>query len=106
MSDVLAHPVELLRGMIEEKLQIHTSLLAELAEHGRLASMPGHDEKTLAAIAEDSRRRVREAAAALERMSDGTYGVCESCGATIPIGRLRKVPTARFCGRCRRPRHR
>lgn len=106
MTDVLSHRAELLRGMLEEKLQIHTSLLAELEAPGRPPSMPDYDDRTLAALAKDSRRRIAEATAALERMADGTYGACQACGATIPLGRLRKVPTARFCGRCRRPRHR
>lgn len=41
---------------------------------------------------------VREAIRSLER---GTYGICARCGAEIPTARLRAVPTARLCVRCK-----
>jgi len=39
---------------------------------------------------------------ALRRLGDGTFGVCESCGRDIPVGRLLVRPTA-GCA-CRAPR--
>jgi DnaK suppressor protein len=33
-------------------------------------------------------------------VADGTYGVCEVCGARIPDGRLEARPTARTCVGC------
>ncbi|MDL5350049.1 TraR/DksA family transcriptional regulator [Microbacterium sp. zg-YB36] len=38
--------------------------------------------------------------AALARTADGTYGVCVSCGAAIPLERLRARPTADRCIAC------
>ena len=38
---------------------------------------------------------------ALKRIKDGTYGTCEMCGVTIPIGRLKAKPFAKFCTECR-----
>jgi RNA polymerase-binding transcription factor len=37
---------------------------------------------------------------ALQRLSDGTYGVCSSCGADIPPERLEVLPTADKCVVC------
>ena len=37
---------------------------------------------------------------ALQRMSEGTYGICESCEARIPAARLRAVPAACMCVSC------
>ncbi len=37
---------------------------------------------------------------ALERISMGTYGKCEACGATIPTARLDAKPSASLCIRC------
>lgn len=37
---------------------------------------------------------------ALQRFEDGTYGNCESCGAPIPIARLKVLPFACKCVKC------
>ena len=44
---------------------------------------------------------------ALERLSDGTYGVCRTCGSPIAAGRLAARPAATECITCaaRRPPH-
>jgi RNA polymerase-binding transcription factor DksA len=38
--------------------------------------------------------------AALARMDTGTYGLCDSCMAQIPLERLEAIPHARVCVRC------
>lgn len=35
-----------------------------------------------------------------ERIRDGTYGICEFCGARIPRRRLQAMPTATLCIAC------
>lgn len=40
--------------------------------------------------------RARELKAALERVDEGTYGVCERTGELIREARLQAMPTARF----------
>ncbi|MFP4502575.1 MAG: TraR/DksA family transcriptional regulator [Candidatus Hydrogenedentota bacterium] len=40
---------------------------------------------------------LREIDAALERINEGTYGVCEGTGKPIPKKRLEAFPTARYC---------
>ncbi len=37
---------------------------------------------------------------ALQRITDGTYGVCESCGGAIPAERLAALPYAVRCVAC------
>jgi DnaK suppressor protein len=37
---------------------------------------------------------------ALERMDDGSYGLCADCGAGVEFGRLFVVPESTTCGRC------
>ena len=39
---------------------------------------------------------------ALERVSEGTYGTCESCGDAIPVARLEVLPYATTCVNCAR----
>jgi RNA polymerase-binding transcription factor DksA len=45
---------------------------------------------------------VREIDAALHRIVDGKYGLCEACGKRIPTARLRALPATRFCKYCSR----
>ncbi|RJR15221.1 hypothetical protein C4579_02840 [Candidatus Microgenomates bacterium] len=37
---------------------------------------------------------------ALEKINQGKYGLCESCGKPIEIARLKAVPTATLCMTC------
>jgi RNA polymerase-binding protein DksA len=42
-------------------------------------------------------RKIEEA---LKRLESGAYGDCESCGADIPLPRLKAKPHARLCIEC------
>jgi DnaK suppressor protein len=37
---------------------------------------------------------------ALEKIAEGSYGVCDECGARIPKGRLELLPESIFCVKC------
>ena len=37
---------------------------------------------------------------AQEKLQDGSYGVCEKCGATIPSERLEALPATPYCVSC------
>jgi DnaK suppressor protein len=47
------------------------------------------------------RQRLGETNAALGRIADGTYGLCERCGQPIAFERLKALPTARACAECK-----
>lgn len=53
-------------------------------------------------LIENSQERLREIDAALQRIEDGEYGVCEEDGAKISKARLKAVPWARLCIECQR----
>lgn len=44
---------------------------------------------------------IEEIDAALSKIDAGTYGICESCGRTIPRARLEALPHARLCVTCK-----
>ena len=44
---------------------------------------------------------IKEVDAALERMDQGTYGICETCHLVIPSGQLLQQPHVRVCRECR-----
>jgi len=79
------------------------------AANGDLSSMPIHmadlgsdnfeQEFTLSLI-ENEGVTLEQIEAALERVEDGTYGMCEECGARIPKSRLQAIPYATMCVRC------
>ncbi len=43
--------------------------------------------------------------AALERIENGTYGICRVCGKEIEEARLRAVPTTTICVTCKQKEH-
>ena len=48
-------------------------------------------------LEEDATRQLREVGEALERIDDGTYGVCAVCGRDIGEERLEAVPWTTLC---------
>ena len=64
-------------------------MLRELAtgEAVSVATGPGYSRPT-------------EAVDALQRIRDGTYGVCADCGKRIPAARLQAKPEAKRCVAC------
>ncbi len=43
---------------------------------------------------------------ALRKFEQGTYGICESCGAPIDRARLKALPNALYCMKCQTRRER
>ncbi len=49
---------------------------------------------------------LEEVEQALTKLEDGTYGICEACGARIDRARLEALPNARYCLDCQSRRER
>lgn len=52
-------------------------------------------------LADRERRLLRKINKALERIQEGEYGTCESCGEAITFGRLMARPVATLCIDCK-----
>lgn len=52
------------------------------------------------ALGNETRLELRRIAKALDQIKNGTYGVCNDCGDTIPTARLKAYPFADRCIRC------
>ncbi len=63
------------------------------------SSMKLEDAKELS-IEQNTLDLLSKANRALERVADGTYGTCESCGKSIPIERLEVLPYSTLCVEC------
>ncbi|MCP5367451.1 MAG: TraR/DksA family transcriptional regulator [Hyphomicrobiales bacterium] len=71
---------------------------------GRLSRMDALQVQAMAL--ETGRRRdneIRMIEAALQRIEDGEYGYCVSCGEEIPLKRLELDPTTPVCVDCATP---
>ncbi|WP_350274423.1 TraR/DksA C4-type zinc finger protein [Kribbella sp. HUAS MG21] len=64
------------------------------------ADKPNANEELVTAQTTAIRVVLKEIDAAVERVEDGTYGVCRGCDTNIPVGRLEILPYVRYCVRC------
>ena len=53
------------------------------------------------ALSAQARAAVEQIDAAIEKIHAGTYGQCESCGTNIPKERLKALPYAALCVKCK-----
>jgi len=51
-------------------------------------------------LAEQISRTITDIDRALDRIDEGTYGVCQGCGKAISIERLEAIPSAARCAQC------
>ena len=73
-------------------------------EHDPEGQTIAFERSQLAAVTAQIREHLSEIDAALERVADGTYGVCEVGGEPIPVARVEARPTARTCVQHAHPR--
>jgi len=58
------------------------------------------NDEVVDAIGNETAFSIKVIQAALERIEDGTYGICERCGEDIGEARLRAIPEATRCLNC------
>ncbi len=58
------------------------------------------DDEVLESLGQAEQLELRQIAAALGRIDEGSYGVCVRCGATIAEERLDLLPATPFCRNC------
>ena len=100
--------VEQTRRRIEQQLQATRAELERLDELLKLKGDYGlgRGDPTVYSWERNLARRERaqgkleKLEAALQRMEEGTYGVCEACGQAIEPERLAALPTAILCIVC------
>ena len=77
--------------------------------NGDLSSMPIHmadigtdnfEQEFTLSLMESEEVTLENIEAALERIEDGTYGLCEECGVKIPKKRLEAIPYTSMCVKC------
>ncbi len=107
MDHLSGQQIALLRAKLEAELgELRDRVAADRVEMVEVVNPdPGDIEDAAAADAlrfrnksllDRDRARLAELEAALERMDDGSYGICEDTDEPIPFRRLELEPTARF----------
>ena len=95
---------EILHNVVE--IEGETLKKSRLDASGDLSSMPIHmadlgtdnyEQEFALGLMDSERRILQEIDAALQRIQDGTYGICEGTGQPIPKARLEAQPWARYC---------
>ena len=102
--------VEQVRRQIEQEIQATCTEIDRLDERLKLKGDYGLGrgdptvyswERNLARQ-EGARGKLKKLEAALQRMEEGTYGICETCGQAIEPQRLAALPIATLCIACAR----
>ena len=86
-----------LGGRLEE---IEGALEAEHSKDWEEMAVEREGEEVLEALGESGQAEIARIKAALDRMAQGTYGVCTKCGDDIATARLEAVPDAPLCATC------
>jgi RNA polymerase-binding transcription factor DksA len=69
-------------------------------EHDPEGATIAFERAQLSALLDQARTRLAELDQALERLSTGSYGICQRCGQPIAPARLAARPAARTCIAC------
>jgi RNA polymerase-binding transcription factor DksA len=92
LGNVISMESEALRGS-------HLRSLSALQDLADLGTDSYELENTLGLVGSE-RVILEEIEQALDRIQNGTYGVCEGDGQFIPRARLRAIPWTRYCVHC------
>ena len=66
------------------------------------AAFDSGSEEIASHLAELEAKELRQIERAIQKIKKGNYGVCEGCGAKIPIARLNALPYSTSCVQCQR----
>jgi DnaK suppressor protein len=100
LKKILDDQVEELMGQSREHVQEVTEVRDNEADPLDLAVNESNRDFTLR-MADRERRLVSKIRKALDRMQNGEYGACESCGEEITFSRLMARPVATLCIDCK-----
>jgi len=87
---------ELKRRIANIDRELHRQLPADSEEQ----AIDLENQETLEALERTEVQEIHRIEAALQRIAQGTYGICDECGADIDPKRLKALPTASKCISC------
>ena len=93
------------------KMEDHALRKSRQNAAGDLSNMPIHmadigsdnyEQEFMIDLIQNEEAEVRQIDEALERIQDGTFGECGSCGKRIPKERLKVIPYTTMCVDCKK----
>jgi RNA polymerase-binding transcription factor len=101
------HFKKLLNQRLKESLEKSQDTLTDITE-GKDRVADRMDQASYASdmgfalrIKEREAKLITKIREALERLEDGTFGICEECGEEIPLKRLMARPVTHLCIQCK-----
>jgi DnaK suppressor protein len=92
---------EELRAQAEALALEHEPGDVQFDEEGGEGGTANVDRELDLHLSAQAQAAIEEIDAALDKIADGTYGICESCGNPVPKARLEALPHARLCVSCK-----
>lgn len=89
-----------LAAMLDRLASIKRDVTREHSGDSAEQAQERENDEVVDAIGNETAQSIRDIRAAIERIDDGSYGVCERCGEDIGAGRLKVVPEATRCVNC------
>ena len=86
--------------MADKALQSDSGELSKVPLHLADAGTDNFEQEFSLSLAEMGSQSLPLIEAAIKRIAEGTYGICEECGVNIPRARLNAVPFAHLCVKC------
>ena len=82
----------------EDSYTLGTDGIQDMAD----AASNAYNADILMSLSDNDRNMVKEIDSALDKIANGTYGICEECDEPISEKRLEANPVARYCITCKR----
>jgi DnaK suppressor protein len=99
-DEILARIAQEMGTKLEEDPRMSTLSTMDVGDLSQL----DQDEDIDYALLTRHIERLREVEDALDRLEEGTYGLCEDCGAAIKLERLKILPFTTCCVGCQERR--
>ncbi len=98
---------ERLQKMLEEIQEKGQNTIEDMSDSNQAYADPADrasqesDQFFTLRLRDRDRKLINKINEALERIDDGTYGICEQCGQEISIPRLKARPVTTLCIECK-----
>lgn len=98
---------EILKGRLNELMQEAAKTVSGMTDTKENLPDPTDrataewDQNFMLRIKDRERKLIAKIREALDRIEDGSYGICDSCGEDISVERLRARPVTTLCIECK-----
>lgn len=100
-EEALAQEKEILNAKvkkhIEEGKEAYHEEVADLADQ----ASDSYESEILYGLSDAERKYLEDVEGALKRIKEGNFGICVSCSSNIGMERLKALPTAKLCIKCK-----